>query len=79
MKFSKCLLRLLAAVAAIAGTVLLILSYWDKISAFALKLCHWCTDWTKALPTKEQICGKLSSCNPFRKAQIEAEFADYED
>ena len=70
MKLWKCLLRLAAAIFAIAGAVLLVMAYWEKISSFVQKLWLSCTQWCR------DLCG---SCHLFRRAEIEKEFADYAD
>jgi len=86
MKVAKTLLKIAAALGAVAVALFLVAIYLDKL----LDLCERRTELKdkvrtglkektnglkQKLPTKED----LIRLNPFRKAEIEAEFADYAD
>lgn len=88
MKVWNRLLKLAAVFAALAGAVCLLIAYWDKL----VELCPSCDvlkDKTcslkKKLPTPQQLKEKLPNPESIksklsaRKAEIEAEFADYAD
>ncbi len=71
MKTVKVILKIMAALAVVAGALFLLAAYWDKLCALFAR----CGAWKEKLPTKD----KLIRLNPFRKAEIRAEFADYAD
>ena len=88
MKLWNRLLKLAAVFAALAGAVCLLIAYWDKL----VELCPSCDvlkDKTcslkKKLPNPRQLKDKLPDAQALksklsaRKADIEAEFADYAD
>lgn len=95
MKAFKFFLKIMAVCAAVAGVLFLVAAYWDKLTAFfgnrdELKdkiksKIPTKEQFREKIPTKEAILGKIPTkedlirLNPFKKAEIEAEFADYAD
>ena len=69
-KTIKLLITLATAITALAAALTLITVFWDSI----VSLCPDCKAKSK-LPTKDQLIRKM----PWKKNDIEAEFADYED
>lgn len=67
---AKILISFAAAIAAIAGALCLIGVFWDKLVA----LCP-CGKMKQKLPSKDELIQKM----PWRRTEIEKEFADYED
>ena len=95
MKEVKIILRIAAAFAILAGVLFAVAAFWDKLSALYERRGELTEKAKEKLPTKEQIRAKLPTkqaifdklptkadvirLNPFRKAEIEAEYADYAD
>lgn len=108
MKCTKSLLKIAAALIAVAGIACLLIAYWDKLSKYiptGEQVKDKARDLKGKIPTKEEIKEKrpakerlkeklptreqileklptreeLARRNPFRRAEIEAEFADYAD
>ena len=83
----KIVLKIAAALAVLAGVLFLIAAFWDKIMELYERREEFKDKAAQKvkLPTKEQIRAKLPTkadmirLNPFRKAEIEAEYADYAD
>lgn len=69
-KTIKALVSLAAAITALAAALCLIGVFWDHLIA----LCPNCKVKSK-LPTKDELIHKM----PWKRNEIEAEFADYED
>lgn len=67
---AKLLISLAAAIAALAGALCLIGVFWDKLVA----LCP-CDSVKCKLPSKDELVRKM----PWRRDEIEEEFADYDD
>lgn len=67
---AKVLLSLAATLTALAGALCLIGIFWDKL----VELCPSC-GMKEKLPSKEQLMRKM----PWRRSEIEDEFADYDD
>ncbi len=95
MKEVKIILKIAAAFAILAGVLFAVAAFWDKLSALYERRGELAEKAKEKLPTKEQIRAKLPTkqaifdklptkadmirLNPFRKAEIEAEYADYAD
>ena len=95
MKAVNTILKIAAAFAVLAGILFVIAAFWDKITALYDRRDELKEKAKDKLPTKEQIRAKLPTrqaifdklpskadmirLNPFRKAEIEAEYADYAD
>ena len=93
MKSVKIILKIAAAFAVLAGVLFVIAAFWDKLTALYERRGEFTEKAKEKLPTKEQIRAKLPTkkaifdklptkadmirLNPFRKAEIEAEYADY--
>ena len=87
MDIVKIIVKIAAAFAVVAGILFLIAAFWDKLTELferrdelkekaSMKIKLPSKDQIRAkLPTKEQMI----RLNPFRKAEIEAEYADYAD
>ena len=70
-KTIKVLISLAAAITALAGALCLITVFWDNI----MSLCPEGKLKEKLPGSKEALIRKM----PWRRDEIEAEFADYED
>ena len=95
MKAFKVILKIAAAFAVLAGILFLVAAYFDKLTALYERRAELKEKALEKIPTKEQIRAKLPTkeaifeklpskadmirINPFRKAEIEAEYADYAD
>ena len=85
MKALKVILKIAAAFAVLAGILFLIAAYFDKLTALYERRAELKEKALEKIPSKEAIFEKLPSkadmirINPFRKAEIEAEYADYAD
>lgn len=91
MKAFKVFMKVLAVCAVVAGILFLVAAYWDKLTALFARRGELkakiptVQQIREKLPTKQAIFSKFPSkdelirLNPFRKAEIEAEFADYAD
>ena len=95
MKAFKVFLKILAVCAAVAGVLFLVAAYWDKLTELFANRNELKDKMKSKIPTKEQLREKIPTkeellgkiptkedlirLNPFKKAEIEAEFADYAD
>ena len=95
MNSVKIIIKIAAAFAVLAGVLFAIAAFWDQLAALYERRGELKDKAKEKLPTKEQIRAKLPAkpaifdklptkadmirLNPFRKAEIEAEYADYAD
>ena len=95
MKAVKIIIKIAAAFAVLAGVLFVIAAFWDQLSDLFARRAELKEKALEKLPSKEDIRAKLPSkeaifeklpskadmirINPFRKAEIEAEYADYAD
>ena len=70
-KTIKVLISLAAAITALAGALTLIAVFWDSI----MSICPDCKIKSKLPGSKEELISKM----PWKRSEIEAEFADYEE
>ncbi len=88
MKAFKVILKIAAALAVISGILFLVAVYLDKLRELYERrgeLKEKAVSLKEKLPTKQTILEKLPTkedmirLNPFRKTEIEEEYADYVD
>ena len=70
-KTIKVLISLAAAITALAGALTLIAVFWDSI----MSICPDCKIKSKLPSSKDELISKM----PWKRSEIEAEFADYEE
>lgn len=75
MKFAKTLVKIAAAVAAIAGIAYLVVTYLDTIKAWLQKLCPCCN----AAPEAEEVCTEEAAAEEAPVEEAAAEEAPAEE
>ncbi len=88
MKALKVILKIVAVLAILSGILLLVAAYLDKLRELYARrgeLKEKAISLKEKLPTKQSVLNKLPTkedmirLNPFRRTEIEAEYADYVD